>query len=845
MSVSKLTPLMQQYWEIKSAHPDKVVLFRMGDFYEMFHEDATIAAPILGIALTSRNKKSVDYTPMCGVPHHSISGPIVKLLASGYKVAICDQIEDPALAKGIVKRAVTRILSPGMVFDPDNLAAEQPHYIAAWDDKSISFFDTSTAEAFTYSVKRADDRKKLIEILNPRELIFKDEQLNDLDPERANFHQTQFRNADREVVREKFKTKLSTLKTSDSILPQDESALRLIEYVLYMQGDELLKNFSGFETRILAQRMILSPRVLRHLEIFETYRGDKKGSLLATLDRTKTAFGARLLRQWMSFPLTDIESIENRLKHIDYWRERSPLMKKVRDLLGLMGDLERRIVKLSNPGANARDLRAVAQSLNSGLEISQAMLAPASPSLIKAKTIVDKIDQQIVDEPPIAIKEGGVIRRGVLPELDELITLSTEGQKALLEFETREKEKTGITSLKVRYNQVFGYYIEITHTHKNKVPAAYLRKQTLVNAERYTTDELQTLEQKILSSKTKRCEMEYSLFESLRLDIVESSAELLRLAHAWAEIDVFSSLAWLAIEWDYVRPELSEGLSLEVQNSRHPVVEQLMSQTFVPNSLSLDLGDCMLLTGPNMAGKSTLMRQIASIVILAQMGSYVPAEKAKLPIFHKIYTRIGASDSLTEGLSTFMVEMTETAEMLRDADNKTLVILDEIGRGTSTYDGMALAQAILEYLVQKTGSLSFFATHYHELTSLESVWPAIQNAHMTIREQKGEIHFLHSLAKGPAHRSYGIQVAQRAGLPPELIRRAQSLLNEKEAKITVNSQMSLLDQPSPQVPPLSESEQAAFSLSEKFREEVLRMRLDHLTPIEALNKISQWQLELS
>lgn len=835
---------MQQYWEIKSAHQDKILLFRMGDFYEMFHEDAVIAAPILGIALTSRNKKSSDYTPMCGVPHHSIQGPISKLLSAGYKVAICDQIEDPAQAKGIVKRAVTRILSPGMVFDFDQLEATQGHYLTAMSESHIAFLDASSAEAFYFEISSVPEGLRLGQVLRPREVVMTESD-DGADLASLEAHRTLFRQEDRERTREKHRELLSRHS-----LP--EPCLRLLLYVLYMQGEEFLKNFRGFDRRESQARMLLNLKTLRHLEIFETNRGESRGSLFMALNRTKTSFGARLLRQWLAFPLTSIADIQKRHMAVEAWMRKPEELKALREQLGRMGDVERRVVRISSPGANAADLRSLVTTLEVGLEIAAQLRWSQEKLLSSVARLVQKIKTTIVEEPPLSVRDGGMIQKGVDVRLDEYIDLTTNSQDQLLAYEAREKERTGISSLKVRYNQVFGYYIEITHTHREKVPADYLRKQTLVNAERFTTEELQALERKILSARTQRVELEHSLFQELRAEVLSFAPEVLDLAHQWAELDVHLSQAWLAIERNYCRPQFTAGGELHVEASRHPVVEQMMAD-FVPNSLDMRAGECLLLTGPNMAGKSTLMRQVALLSMMAQAGGFVPAANAKLPLFHKILTRIGASDSLSEGLSTFMVEMTETAEMLREADAKSLIVLDEIGRGTSTYDGMALAQAILEYIVSHCKSLSLFATHYHELTEMEKSWAGIRNAHMRIKERDGHIQFLHTLAWGAAGRSYGIQVAEKAGLPSGIITRAQAILGElTTSQGQASPQLSLLGWSEPQPEHLRQEMEDGFKkerqnleMVEKFKKELSALEVNKMTPLEALNWLSQKQSEQS
>ncbi len=797
--MEKLTPLMQQYWAIKSAHPDQILFFRMGDFFELFHDDARTAAPLLNIALTSRNKKNADETAMCGVPHHSVAGPINKLLQQGYRVAICDQVEDPATAKGIVKRAVTRILSPGMVYDPDTIEGHKPNYLCSFDEKTISFFDATTGDAFYFNHHGEESRKKLIDVLNPIEFV----NVKDVESE----------------LGERF---LNAPATARSIL----------DYAVSMQGADILESVLRFEERSLNAHLELSPTVVRHLEIFNTYDGNTKGSLFETLDRTKTSCGARILRSWLRFPLADGEKIKLRADRIQRWFGKGYEVKRLREELALIGDLERRLGKVVSPSCNPRDLLNVGVSLEASANVARLSEGELDEKLtVKAVAVSSLIRSAVVDEPPVSAAKGGVFRRGYNTALDEFILLTDESEKCIYEIEAREKERTGISSLKIRFNNVFGYYIEVTKTNLQKVPKEYIRRQTTASGERYITDELQDLENKILSARTKRLELETQLFAELKRQIIAELRDLLALARQIAELDVILALAFLAMERNYVRPEFTSGTALSLIASRHPVVEQNSEEVFITNDIHLDFGSCMLLTGPNMAGKSTLMRQVAVAVLLAQVGSFVPAKKAALPLFNKMFTRIGASDSLSQGLSTFMVEMSETAEMVKSADKKSLVILDEIGRGTSTYDGLSLAQAILEHLLQKSGAMIFFATHYHELTNLAGEFAQIKNFHMAIHEEKNEMKFLYSLRAGAANKSYGIEVAKLAGLPASVTTRARSLLKELESK-TPSTQLSLgeLDfRPEPN--PLAE--------------ELKRINIQNMTPLEALNRISQWQQSIS
>ncbi len=797
----------------------------------MFYEDAVTAAPVLGIALTQRNKKSQDETPMCGVPHHSIAGPINKLLAAGFKVAICDQLEDPKLAKGIVKRGVTRVLTPGMVYDSDTLDGTKPHYLVSLDKESISFLDTTTGEAFFFRSQNTHDLLRFVQILPVAEVVISQEDeslVKGLDGVLISYH-------------EGIEDALHDLLKNQAPL----SSARLISYVRNLSGEESLATLSPFIEKDLEHRLEVSGTVLRHLEIFSTYKGEGLGSLFHAINRTQTSAGSRLLRQWLSFPLRDVKAIESRLNAVDFWRNHVLELKRARQILGQMGDIERRLGKISQPQCNGRDLLALAGSVHAGISALEVLVhaSGGTANFEPLRELAYKIERTLVEDPPLATKQGYLIRQGISAELDELIELSTHSQALVARMEAEEKEKTGISSLKIRYNNVFGYYIEITNTHKDKAPAHYQRKQTLTNAERYCTDELVELERKVLSANTKRADLEYEFFEALRKEILHQCPALLALARECSEMDVVAGLAWLSLEEKYVRPQFTQDGSLRLRASRHPVVEQTVKKNFVANDIELRPHSCLLLTGPNMAGKSTLMRQVALTAVLAQMGSFVPCDEAFLPVFDAIFTRIGASDQLSEGLSTFMVEMTETSAMLKNATQNSLVILDEVGRGTSTFDGMCLAQAILEHLLSEVKALTFFATHYHELTTLDQSFGQITNAHMTVAERNGEIRFLHTLVKGPALKSYGVQVAELAGLPGSVTKRAKGLLREVESKrVQATSQLSLLDQLSAETVP--NDMEVSVKLPQEIKslmDEVEKFPLMQMSPLEAMNQIAKWK----
>ncbi len=829
---------MQQYWDIKAAHQDKILLFRMGDFFEIFCEDAQIAAPILGITLTSRNKKSGDSTPMCGVPHHSIATPINKLLSLGYKIAICDQIEEASQAKGLVKRAVTRILTPGMVYDPDTLDSAVSNYICSRDAQTLAFLEPTTGEIFYYKVKSESDASKILGALAPVEMILS---AGPAEPLKTSAEASNLAISASPVGTHGM---VHTVHTAlDTNYAGPESVQRLVSYAQAMQGSDICKTLLPLEEREFRDRMTVGQDVFRHLEIFKTYSGDLKGSLFYEMNACATAGGSRLLRGWLTFPLASEAQIHKRLDIIDLWIQNAGGLKQIRGLLRGIGDLERKIGKISHPNTHPRDFL----TLQSQLEYLEGILQfypHRAEDIERVRFWKNEIERTIEAEVPQNFRDGGFVKKSVSRDLDELIDLSTNSQKRVLELEARERELTQISSLKIRYNNVFGYYIEVTNTHTQKVPLArYQRKQTLANAERYTTDELVELERKVITAKTRRAELEMEIYNDLKTRLLSEAQWFLKLAFFISEVDTLTALAWIAIERNYTRPQFTSDGHIELLACRHPVVER--TTPFVANDFILKKSECLLLTGPNMAGKSTLMRQVAVIALMAQVGSFVPARQARVPLFDRIFTRIGASDSLTEGLSTFMVEMKETAVMVRESTENSLVVLDEVGRGTSTYDGLSLAQSILEYLTQKKRPMVLFATHYHELTHLAKNTPTIHNAHMSIAQDREQLRFLYTLTMGAAGKSYGVQVAKLAGLPKEVTLRAEKLLNSLEngASTVDSGQLDLWAQSMAE-----EIEDAKADVPERHRELLVELKsfsIQGMTPLEALNKIAQWQQELS
>ena len=814
----------------------------MGDFFEMFYEDAEKAAPVLNIVLTSRNKKHSNSTKMCGIPHHSVAGAIGKLLNAGFKVAICDQVEPVSQAKGLVKREITRILTPGMVYDPESLDQLSANYLCSLDENSVSFVDLTTGISFFYQVSSPSCQKQLIHLLNPVELVLSPEQKEKYFSDKGweKYHQTVF---DCDVTTNT--DSKDSANHSFVLTDQPSSVCRLKKYVESHQGFLSLKAIQPFQKREFEQHIQMSSTVQNHLEIFKTYEGDKKSSLFYAINRTKTPCGARLLKSRIQTPSCHKIEIEKRWNAVDEWLQNSEKIKPVRETLFKVGDIERRLGKISHPQCNGRDLLNLATALHNSLSaLRLCSVMPLSGDTVQVvQELSNEISSTICPDASASNQQGHIIQKGVSDELDKLIEDSESRQSSLKRLEDQERMQTGIPSLKIRYNSVFGYYIEVTKVHSRKVPGHYIRKQTLTQAERYTTEKLQAIEERILSAKVLRVEMELKVFEELKQKIINMLPDLFNLSRLTCEMDVNVSWAWLAIERSYVRPRFASDAQLVLVNSRHPVVEQKQTQSFVPNTLRMKAGECLLLTGPNMAGKSTLMRQVALAVILAQAGGFVPAEQALLPIFKKMFTRIGASDSLSRGLSTFMMEMKESVDILKNADEHSLVILDEVGRGTSTYDGMSLAQAILEYLVVRKKSLIFFATHYHELTELSRNLSQVRNAHMSVKEEKGVVDFLYTLVPGSSAQSYGVHVARLAGFPREVLAQAEKLLKQREQNNPSSSKKesfapALTNKPDSSVSPLKEI------YHQDLIQEISSYPLMEKSPLETVKAVSAWKKDI-
>ncbi|HXY55159.1 MAG TPA: DNA mismatch repair protein MutS [Nitrospirota bacterium] len=802
-----LTPLMKQYREIKRQHLDAILLFRMGDFYEMFDQDAVTASKVLEITLTARNRSKGIETPLCGFPYHAAEGYIAKLIRRGFKVAVCEQVEDPKLAKGIVKREVIRVVTPGTVLDSNLLDAKDNNYLAslcpAKEGYGLAFLDISTGDFFVAQIDGTGNFAELDTMLarfTPREIVLPrgyqiDTGLSSLlrqYTQAINTHDEwtfDWQTANRALL-DHFKTAslegfgCSGMKIGISAAG---AALRYIEETQKTS----LENIRRIKPFLTQSYMVLDPSCQRTLELVKNiYDGSLKGTLLSVLDFTATSMGGRKLREWLLNPLMDAVEIERRHEAVTELREGHQLRADLRTVLGKVYDLERLISRVSLGVANARDLLALKQSFASLPQVRQ-LLSNCNSRLTYALTeewddlreVFQRIDSAIADDPPYTLREGRLIKKGYNRELDELRSISSEGKGWIAGIERRERERTGIGSLKVSYNKVFGYYIEVTKTNLQNVPPDYIRKQTLANAERFITPELKEYEDKVLGAEEKILDMEYRLFQQVRESVAGSTVRIQDMARRLAVLDCLASLAEAAAKNNYTRPAILEGDTLRIIDGRHPVIEQVSAEErFIPNDTILDCEEnqLVILTGPNMAGKSTYMRQVAMITIMAQMGSLVPAREAQIGLVDRIFTRVGASDFISHGQSTFMVEMNETANILNNATDRSLIILDEIGRGTSTFDGISIAWAVAEYIHAKLRARTLFATHYHELTELALTMDRVKNYTVAIKEWNDQIIFLRRVVEGGADKSYGIQVARLAGLPPAVIQRAREVLENLE-----------------------------------------------------------------
>ncbi len=825
------TPALRQYAQIRSSitDPDTILFFRMGDFYEMFFDDALTASRLLDITLTTRNKNDPKPVPLCGVPYHAAQGYIDKLLAEGKKVAICEQMEDPKFAKGVVRREITQVITPGVVLTGES-ADVASRYVVALTEHSgrwgLACADASTGELMTTELANVAELQQELARKDPQEVLIEER-----------LRQTEYA---------PILGSLGYLCTY--FQAEGEGAEELLRSYLRYTHRSPLTHFTRTTTYAADSYVSLDESTIRHLELVKSREpGEDAHTLLRCMDRTVTAMGARRLKYWVLHPLRDTTLIQSRQDMIQALMGETTRHLQLRSLLENVSDVERINGRISTGYANARDLVALAQSLQRIPNIRVHLEGlPALSTMILQLSDFQELAQQLlnalVDEPPASLKEGGIIRAGLHAELDELRNIRGGGKQFIARLEASERERTGINSLKVGFNRVFGYYLEITHAHRDKIPGDYIRKQTLTNAERYITPELKQYEERVLGAEERITALEYELFVQLRETLLPHVASLQETADALGTLDAIQGLALLARDGRYARPELVDDPVLEIIDGRHPVVEQThLQERFIPNDVSLDREKPIaVITGPNMAGKSTVMRQTALIVLMAHMGSFVPAKGARIGSVDRIFTRVGASDNLSRGQSTFMVEMTEAAAILSQATERSLIIIDEIGRGTSTFDGISIAWAVAEYLHDHVRARCLFATHYHELTDLPLTMPGIENFTMAVKEWQNEIVFLRKLVPGGANRSYGIQVARLAGLPQPVIDRAREILGNLERGELTDIGLPRLaqSQSAPNAAGKSVPQLQLFAERPGLSEVTTlldRTHLDCTTPIEALN----------
>ena len=867
--MSDLTPMMRQYLEIKADHPDTILFFRLGDFYEMFLDDAVKASRILDIALTSRNRNA-DGTdvPLCGVPYHSANPYIAKLIEAGEKVAICEQVEDPKTAKGIVKRQVVKVVTPGLVVDTESLSPKENNYLlsifsGSGSVRGVAYLDLSTGEFRVTELETTDAAAAEVLCVNPREIIlpasFRDSpRMKELDAVTGERIITFIDDwvFDPDYARRLFANHFG-VSSPDSLgcAGMKEGVPAAGAILHYLQETQMgivghVRTIRPYKTR---EYLVLDEATRRNLELTATLAdGKRKGSLLGLMDLTVTAMGGRKLRQWINYPLVAIDGIVERQDAVEELLQNPARRGEIALLLNGVSDLERLNGRISLASASAKDLVALKESLLR-LPAIREKLAPSSAPLLQRleteidplRDLADLVSSGIVENPPFVMREGGIIADGYNAELDDLRAISREGKGFIARLEAKEKGRTGINSLKIRYNRVFGYYIEVTKTNLTNVPSDYIRRQTLANAERFITPELKEYEEKVLGAEERIAELEYALFQEIRGLVAAQGERIARSADRLATLDVAVALAELAHERSYCRPLVDDGESITILEGRHPVIEAMgLGERFVPNDVLLDNGEnqILIITGPNMAGKSTFMRQVALITLMAQIGSFVPAAEARIGVTDRIFTRVGATDNLARGQSTFMVEMTEAAHILANATPRSLVILDEIGRGTSTFDGVSIAWAVAEFLHDsgEHAAKTLFATHYHELTELAVTRNRIKNHNIAVKEWNDQIIFLRKIVPGGASHSYGIQVARLAGIPIEVIERAREILQNLEKGEYVEGGVPRIARGKKGVAAVNNPQLSLFETTE----DLLRSRLKGidvatLTPLEALNLLDE------
>jgi DNA mismatch repair protein MutS len=858
------TPLMRQYGQVKARYPDTILLFRMGDFFETFDEDAKVTARVLGITLTHRGNGAAGETPLAGFPHHALEAYLPKLLKAGHRVAICEQLEDPKLAKGIVKRDVIEVVTPGVAFSEKVLDQKRNNFLAAValpgplvtgaDRVGLAFVDVSTAE-FRVAELPLRQLAEHIGALEPSELLVQRRDHTALEQLLRSSFRGLYTKTDDWVFNDEYTRDLLT----GHFHTQSLKGFGLQEYAIgvvaagvvlhYLQETQKanllhIRKITPFD---IEDHIVLDPSTKRNLEITASMTGEDAGTLFAVLDKTRTAMGGRMLKRWIHQPLNRVGPITERRDAVTTLRENGPARNSLLDRLSRIGDLERLSGRICTGRAGPRDLNALMNILadmdalrGTTAQLSGPALAAIHEQLRPLPDIVALIGAAIEADPPAALADGGVIRKGYHPPLDELRELTTSGKKWIADLQVRERERTGIPSLKVGFNNVFGYYIEITNTHKDKVPADYIRKQTLTGAERYITPDLKDYEERILHAEERILAMETELFTDIRLKVAQEADTLQGNAAALARLDCLTSLAETAEEYHYVCPEVNEGTVLDIKDGRHPVIERLLppGEQYVPNSVHLDTTaeQILIITGPNMSGKSSYLRQTGLIVLLAQIGSHVPAQQAVIGIVDKIFTRVGASDNIASGESTFLVEMHEAAHIVNTATRRSLILLDEVGRGTSTFDGISIAWSLTEYLHERVGARTLFATHYHELNELADLFPRIRNFKVDVREYGDKIVFLHNVTPGFADHSYGIQVAQMAGLPDEITERAKALLaNLEGSELTFHDDEKGIQRRRRGRNPAASVQLTLFEMKDdEIHKKLQALDVNTLTPLEAL-----------
>jgi len=871
---ASVTPAMRQYLDAKQQYRDAILFFRMGDFYEMFYEDALVAARALDLTLTSRSKDAHGTSiPMCGIPHHAADTYLARLVKKGFRVAVCDQVEDPKKAKGLVKRAIVRVVSPGTLTDADHLDAREPAFLLSVTGSDpvfgVALLDLTTGDfsCAEYTGKAglqalADE----VMVLRPREIVAPvDLDLNRLfidgAAERLPVTRVEAWTFEHESARRRLIDQFRTIGLEGFGLDGHPFAVSAAGALLHYLRDTQkadLAHIRSIAYKTSADCLLLDAVTLKHLEIVESMQGGRDGTLLHDIDRTITPMAGRLLRAWLLRPLVSLDRIRDRLDAVEELAFRSTDRGKFRDVLKGVQDLERLVGRAALGTAGPRDLVGLKQSITAVPKarlILEACEAPLTQSLLSSLDnlldVRDDIDRCLIDEPGAFVRDGGYIRDGLDPELDDVRRISRSGKQVIAELEERERQRTGINSLKVRYNRVFGYYIEISKSHLHAVPADYHRKQTIAGGERFITPALKEYEEKVVGADERILEREVELFERLRERVAAEASRIQETARGLAALDVLAGLAETAAVSNYIKPHVHDGDELSIVDGRHPVVERRCSGAFVPNDVMLDgtASQLVILTGPNMGGKSTYLRQTALICLMAQAGSFVPATRAKIGIVDRVYARVGASDNITRGQSTFMVEMQETANILHGATSRSLIVLDEIGRGTATFDGLSIAWAVAEYLATSPRGRpkTLFATHYHELTDLADALPGIVNAHVAAREWQDDIVFLHKIVPGRSDRSYGIQVARLAGMPAPVITRARAILEALERdELTRGGRPSISGTPVEpqqqlglfQMAPVTDV--AAETVAQRLRE----IDTNSMTPLEALSLLADLKKEL-